>query len=218
MLRLGALREVVPFTLNGAKRVVDVGGFDGELSLAFRDRDRRFVVVDLDPEGVAAAAVGGCTGIIGSAGRLPLAAGSADAVMCLDVLEHLQEDTAVLSEVERILKPGGRVLFTTPDETFSLPLVRAERINRAWGHVRNGYSLEAVCGMCERAGLRIVSSGRYFSRLSRLAYTMLFVYRLPPVALRFRLRIFGAVVRLEAKGSWGAQEHWLVAERPVCRP
>jgi SAM-dependent methyltransferase len=44
----------------------------------------------------------------------PLADESVDCVTMLAVLEHLSKPMAVLQEVFRILKPGGRVILTTP--------------------------------------------------------------------------------------------------------
>lgn len=40
------------------------------------------------------------------------------AVTCLDVLEHLENDTALLDEMIRICKPGGFILMTVPALQF----------------------------------------------------------------------------------------------------
>ncbi len=37
-----------------------------------------------------------------------------DAVTMLDVLEHLDNDRLILSEIQRVLKPGGRFVLTVP--------------------------------------------------------------------------------------------------------
>ena len=41
-----------------------------------------------------------------------------DAVLLLDVLEHLEDDARALADVHRILKPGGVVLITVPAFMF----------------------------------------------------------------------------------------------------
>jgi len=46
---------------------------------------------------------------------LPLADGSMDAVFCHDVLEQLPDPDALLQEVCRILRPGGRLVLGHPD-------------------------------------------------------------------------------------------------------
>jgi len=45
---------------------------------------------------------------------LPIAARSIDAVMSFDVILHLRDRAALLSEIARVLTPGGRLLFTDP--------------------------------------------------------------------------------------------------------
>jgi SAM-dependent methyltransferase len=40
--------------------------------------------------------------------------GSIDVVLCTEVLEHVPEPIAVLHEIGRILKPGGRLFLTVP--------------------------------------------------------------------------------------------------------
>lgn len=49
-----------------------------------------------------------------SATALPFADASADVITALDVLEHLEDDVGALSELHRILRPGGYLLATVP--------------------------------------------------------------------------------------------------------
>ncbi|MFH1786766.1 MAG: class I SAM-dependent methyltransferase [archaeon] len=47
---------------------------------------------------------------------MPFASSAFDAVILPDVLEHVYLPERSLSEVKRVLKPGGRVIITVPDE------------------------------------------------------------------------------------------------------
>lgn len=73
-------------------------GIEGEWQLARLGRTRhgvRFLVADV-------------------AGAIPLLHASADVVLSLDVLEHLDDDRAALREMFRILRPGGTLVVTVP--------------------------------------------------------------------------------------------------------
>ena len=47
-------------------------------------------------------------------GRLPFQDATFDAITCIDALNHFGDRLGMLSEWVRLLKPGGRVLFTDP--------------------------------------------------------------------------------------------------------
>ncbi len=46
---------------------------------------------------------------------IPFRANRFDAVACLDVIEHVKRDQYVLNQIYRVIKPGGRILITTPN-------------------------------------------------------------------------------------------------------
>jgi ubiquinone/menaquinone biosynthesis C-methylase UbiE len=50
-----------------------------------------------------------------SGATLPFADGSFDVVWMGEVLEHVQDGLGLLAEVGRVLRPGGRLLISTPD-------------------------------------------------------------------------------------------------------
>src|SRR5512132_1276351 len=45
---------------------------------------------------------------------LPFAAGTFDALLCVDAVNHLPDRAGVLGEWRRVLRPGGRAVFTDP--------------------------------------------------------------------------------------------------------
>lgn len=63
--------------------------------------------------------------------HLPYADNSFDAVFCCDVLEHVQDLPKVISEISRVLKPGGIFLYDTLNRTFVSKLV-AIKIWQEW--------------------------------------------------------------------------------------
>lgn len=50
----------------------------------------------------------------GDGAALPFADGVFDAVICAELLEHVYDPRAVVREMQRVLKPGGRLLITVP--------------------------------------------------------------------------------------------------------
>lgn len=52
--------------------------------------------------------------MLGDAHTLPVKTGSVDAVMCKAVLEHVENPMKVLSELDRVLKPGGFIYIDVP--------------------------------------------------------------------------------------------------------
>jgi 2-polyprenyl-3-methyl-5-hydroxy-6-metoxy-1,4-benzoquinol methylase len=46
---------------------------------------------------------------------LPLAAASFDVILCGDILEHLRDPTAALERWRAFLRPGGRLVLSTPN-------------------------------------------------------------------------------------------------------
>lgn len=52
--------------------------------------------------------------LVGDALRLPFPSGSFDRVIASEVLEHIPEDRTAISELARVLKPGGTMAVTVP--------------------------------------------------------------------------------------------------------
>lgn len=78
---------------------------------------RAGAVVGLDSSREALRAWGDATArlcCLASVERLPFARGVFDLVVALDVLEHLEDDSIALSEMERVCKPGGYAFVTVP--------------------------------------------------------------------------------------------------------
>jgi 2-polyprenyl-6-hydroxyphenyl methylase/3-demethylubiquinone-9 3-methyltransferase len=65
---------------------------------------------------------------VGVGEALPYGDGAFDAVVCVDVLEHVEDLTRVLAEVARVLRPGGMFLFDTINRN---PLARLATITMA---------------------------------------------------------------------------------------
>jgi 2-polyprenyl-3-methyl-5-hydroxy-6-metoxy-1,4-benzoquinol methylase len=121
----GAIYRMVERALdarNASGRLVDVGCGAGHLMAALRGRfssccgldavryeglpaDCDFVRVDLD------------------AADWPIAGSTADVVTAIEVIEHLENPWAFTRQLARLVKPGGLVVVTTPNQLSALSLL-----------------------------------------------------------------------------------------------
>jgi 2-polyprenyl-6-hydroxyphenyl methylase/3-demethylubiquinone-9 3-methyltransferase len=77
----------------------------------------RHVGVDLGAAGLRVAAGHGVRAVRGSVLAVPLADGCADVVVAGEILEHVEDDVAVLAECARLLRPGGALVIDALADT-----------------------------------------------------------------------------------------------------
>lgn len=94
--------------LGRAGRVLDVGGHKSGKRGAFDigRYDLQVVYANLTPDKLPDVQADGAA--------LPFAAAGFDAAICAELLEHVPDPRAVLAEVARVLRPGGRLVITVP--------------------------------------------------------------------------------------------------------
>lgn len=104
--------------------VVDVGCADGVFTKVIYDAvgARHITGIDVLPASIAWASthwsnVPGMSFTVGDAHELPFPDASADAVTCLEMLEHVFDPVRVLREIFRVLKPGGYAVLLVPADT-----------------------------------------------------------------------------------------------------
>ncbi len=56
--------------------------------------------------------------VVADCTQLPFASDAISEVICSEVLEHVQDDQAAISELARVLKPGGQSYITVPHRKF----------------------------------------------------------------------------------------------------
>jgi SAM-dependent methyltransferase len=110
--------------LDAGSRVLEVGcGTGGVTRRLAMETGASAIGVDINPHGIeaasAAAAREGVASrvsfqVVDAGTRLPFAAASFDAIFCNDAINHLPGRAELFVDWHRVLKPGGRLLFTDP--------------------------------------------------------------------------------------------------------
>ena len=114
---------------------------------------------------------------------LPYADAEFDTIVVVDLLEHLHDDRALLSEIARCLRPGGRVIMSIPTaKPLGLlpPIRHAIGLTDAWhGHVHAGYDRRTLRELLP-ATLRLerlTTYSRFFSHLLDTALNWVYLRR-----------------------------------------
>ena len=149
------LRKIAPLIPEGSA-ILDLGcGYRGELLMSI-PRARRRVGIDLS--------IASDTELELIEGRvdmsLPFPDKTFEIVTALAIIEHVDNPEMMLSEIQRVLQPGGKVLVTTPALVGKLPLEILARLGlisreEIMDHKRY-YTRETLQRAMEQAGLKQV--------------------------------------------------------------
>lgn len=113
---LEARRAILRRELERGEALLDLGCGRGLFLAVAWKAGVQAIGVDVDPEALeeAGRAYPGADLRLAGDGTIPLADSSVDVVWASEVLEHVADTAALLSEVRRVLRSGGRLLATTP--------------------------------------------------------------------------------------------------------
>jgi SAM-dependent methyltransferase len=89
----------------------------------------------------------GAVDVWGDGHKLPFRSGRFDTVLCLEMLEHVPDPDAVMAEIARTLRPGGKLLLTVP---FVAPM-------HALPYDFYRYTRHGIEALVTAAGLELVS-------------------------------------------------------------
>ena len=168
-------QDMVMGLIQQHRRVLDLGCGRGGVLERLHSHATRAVGLDPDGPSLREHRISGIPLLSGRAESLPFADGSFDLVCCSWVLEHLVRPQRAFCEVARVLRPGGRFAFVTPNARHPLLL-----LNQALRSTQ-GRLVEWVYDRCEKDTFPAVYGANTLKRIELLAHAA----GLERVALRF---------------------------------
>jgi trans-aconitate methyltransferase len=224
-LRLALADEVLAAEAGGRPvRVLDAGCGDGllTLSLAARHSDWSLLGVDRRDDFLAGARSRSAARSLGNVRfepadlTRPLPESGFDAVVALECLHEIPDDSAALATMAGALAPGGLLALQVPDRDWTPVLPGSTGIWR--DEVRHGYGREEIAAAVRAAGLEPVELRPTYRSLAAAAQEVRDRIKSAPLAVRlFAFPFLAAAVGLEKLGlTWGKASATLVlARRPA---
>lgn len=176
----------------GQVSVLDAGSGFGQYDywMARRNKDWQIVGIDVKEE-----QIGDCNQFFGKIGfkNVHFKMGDLTAlkekevyklVLCVDVMEHIEEDELVLSNFHSALKDGGMLLISTPSDQGGSDVHHHDHeeydndgthsfIDE---HVRDGYSIEDMTQKMKRAGFTKTSVYYQYGKPGKIAWKLSMKY------------------------------------------
>jgi len=150
-----ALQQLASYFHNGPPVILEVGCSSGLMLQSLRERFQQAVILgsDIIPSALKrlASRMPGIPLLQFDIVHCPLPDNSVDAVVLLNVLEHIDEESDALRQVHRILKPGGVAVIEVPAGPHLYDMYDKMLLHR------RRYTLSGLETLVKQSGLKVGS-------------------------------------------------------------
>jgi len=202
------------------KRVLEIGAGMGNLSRCLAPRRQLYIASDIDGEHLARLRTrlshrpnfGAIECDLSRSSDFESVKGRIDTIVCLNVLEHVEDDAQGLRNMFETLEPGGRAIVLVPEGMS----VYGE-LDRVLGHFRR-YSEDELKSKARAAGFE-VEQLLNFNRITRPGWYVNGRLLKKRSFSRFQLAVFDALVplwrRIDRFIPWRPVSIIIVARKPA---
>ncbi len=201
------------------KKVLEIGAGVGNMTRQLAPKRKLYVASDLDPEHLAQ-----LKNAFGHRPTMRIAhldatlpehfepwAGQLDTVVCLNVLEHIEDDFGTLRRIYSLLEPGGRLLLLVPQGPEAYGALDA-----AIGHFRR-YTIPGLSELVKSAGYELEDM-LTFNRISypgwRFTGQVMKTANLSPLGMRIFDKFVWLWRRIDKSLPWPPASIIAIARRP----
>ncbi len=176
--------ELRKLNVSGVKQILDAGSGFGQYSfwMSKKFSQAEILAVDVKEEQVA-----DCNAFFQHLGKkqVKFEVGDLvtfvqpekfDLVLCVDVMEHIEEDVQVLTNYCNSLKTGGMLLISTPSNMGGSDVHDDGETSFIEEHVRDGYGIDEIEEKCLRAGFSKVDARYSYGAPGKISWKLSMKY------------------------------------------
>lgn len=112
-------------------------------------------------------------------------------VLCVDVMEHIEEDEKVFSNLCAAMKPGGWLLISTPSDRGGSDVSHEGEASFIEEHVRNGYNAVEIENKLRKAGFSHVEVNYSYGTPGKISWLLSMKY---PILMLGKTKLFYIVL------------------------
>ena len=123
-------------------------------------------------------------------------------ILCVDVMEHIEEDRRVFSNFVTAMNPGGKLIISTPSDRGGSDVHSENEESFIGEHVRDGYGIEEITAKLTDAGFSSMKASYTYGLPGSIAWRLSMKY---PVTVLSLSKLFFILLPF-----------WYIAVMPFC--